>query len=78
MSTSGVFAPAAEYLDSLRSDPPENCEYKILSVTEDDDAVAAFYEYQKPDKEMTIAQLFRIREKQIQNVLLVFDGRGFA
>ena len=68
----------AEYLDSLRNDPPERCGYKVLSVTENEDSVAVFYEYEKPDREMQIAQLFKIKDQKINEVLLIFDGRGFA
>ena len=73
-----TYASASEYLDSLRSDPPEKCEYKVLSVTEGEGAVAVFYEYQKPDRAMQIAQLFKIRDHKINEMLLIFDGRGFA
>ena len=73
-----AYGSSAEYLHSLRSDPPERCPYKILSVTENTDSVAVFYEYRKPDQVMQIAQLFRIADQKIKDVLLVFDGRGFA
>lgn len=73
-----TYGSASEYLDSLRSDPPEKCKYKVLSITEGEDSVAVFYEYQKPDRVMRIAQLFKIRNHKINEVLLVFDGRGVA
>jgi hypothetical protein len=58
--------------------PPEACEYKVLSVTENEDSVAVFYEYQKPERIMQIAQLFQFKDRKIHEVLLVFDGRGFT
>lgn len=67
---------SAEYLKSLKQDPPEQCGYKVLSMTEKDDSVAVFYEYQKPDRMIHIAQLFKIKCEKIHDVLLVFDGRG--
>lgn len=73
-----TYRSASAYLSSLRNDLPEKCEYKVLSVTENEDSVAVFYEYQKPDRVMKIAQLFKIRNHKIREVLLVFDGRGFA
>ena len=73
-----AFGSAAEYLDSLRNDPPESCEYRVLSITESEDSVAVFYEYQKLDRSITISQWFKICENRIQDVVLVFDGRGFA
>jgi hypothetical protein len=68
----------AEYIKSLRNDTPEKCGYKVLSVNENDDSVAVFYEYQKPQRTMQIAQLFKFKNEKIHEVLLVFDGRGFA
>jgi len=43
------FGSANEYLASLRNDPPGKCQYSILSVTENSDSVAVFYEYEKPN-----------------------------
>jgi len=77
VGTFHTYYSASEYLDSLRRDPPEECGFKILSVTEDENSVAIFYEYQKPERVMQIAQLFRIKNNLIKDVLLVFDGRGF-
>jgi ketosteroid isomerase-like protein len=73
-----TYGSVSEYLDSLRRDPPEKCKYKVLSATEGEDSVAVFYEYQKPDRVIRIAQLFKIRNHKINEVLLVFDGSGFA
>jgi hypothetical protein len=73
-----TFESRKEYLDSLREDPPEECGYNVLGVTENEDSVALFYEYQKPDGLVQIAQLFRVRNQRIHEMLLVFDGRGFT
>ena len=72
------FASAAEYLASLRSDPPARCPHQVLSVTEGQDEVSVFYEYGKPDGSLLIAQLFRMRGTRIREMLIVFDGRGFS
>ena len=72
------FSSASQYLTSLRSDPAEKCHYTILSITENSDSVALFYKYEKPDGEMQIAQLFKISDQQINEILLVFDGRAIA
>ena len=66
------------YLDSLRSDPPEKCGFRVLSLTENEDSVAIFYDYQKVDSTLTIAQLCRFRGEKISEILLVLDGRNFA
>ena len=72
------FHTASEYLASLRADPPVNSLYKVLSITESDESVAVFYQYQIEDREIRLAQLFRIRESKIHDVLLVFHGRGMT
>ena len=53
-----------EYLDSLRADPPEKCGYQVLSVTENADSVAVFYDYIKTDRVIKIAQLFKIKDQK--------------
>ncbi|KAA3610399.1 MAG: hypothetical protein D8M58_05715 [Calditrichaeota bacterium] len=70
-----IFHSAKEYLDNLRKNPPEKCNHKIISITENEDSIAIFYEYQKPEKTLPVAQLFKIKNQKIQEVLLVFDGR---
>nr|CAP48676.1 putative integron gene cassette protein [uncultured bacterium] len=76
--TFNTYSSAMEYLDSLRSDPPDKCGYKIISVTENEESVAVFYEYQKLESVVQIAQLFKTKDQKIDDVLLVFDGRGFG
>ncbi len=75
--TLNSYSSAKKYLASLRDDPPELCDYNVISITENDDFVGLFYEYVKPDQVMRIAQLFKIKNQLIHEVLLVFDGRGF-
>lgn len=73
-----AYSTATEYLQGLRSDPPELSRYRVLSVTENEDSVAVFYEYEKPGKILRIAQLFKFRNNKICRLLLVFDGRDKA
>ena len=72
------FSSRVAYLDSLRSDPLEQCSYRVLSVTESEDSVSIYYDYEKSNGTITIAQLFRFRDQKISELLLVFDTRGFA
>ena len=72
------FNSAREYLAALRNDPPEPCRYRIISVTEDDGQVAIFYEYEKPDGDLTIVQMFTIENRRIAGITLVFDCSGFS
>jgi len=66
------------YLESLKKDPPGKCDFRVLSVTESKDNVSIYYEYEKMDGPITIAQLFRFKKRKIHEILLVFDGRGFT
>ena len=68
----------AAYLEALRSEPPEPCGVRVLSVTDNGDTVAVFYEYEKRDRTLTIAQLFRFSGQRISEIRLVFDGRESA
>ena len=69
------FGSRDAYLDSLRNDPPEKCEYRVLSVTQDEDSVSVYYDYEKSEGFLTVAQLFRFKDQQISELLLVFDAR---
>ena len=70
------FDSASQYLESLQNDPPEACTYKILSITESVDSIAVFYEYQKIESTVLVAQLFKIRSHKIYEILLTFDVRS--
>jgi hypothetical protein len=72
------FDSRAAYVESLRKDPPEECGYRVLSLTENEDSIAVFYDYEKSAMTLTIAQLFRFRGQQIKDILIVFDGRESA
>ena len=73
-----TFKSSKDYLESLRNDPPDKCRYNILSITENRESVVLFYEYQKPDCTILIAQLFKIDNQKIKEIVLVFDTRDFA
>ncbi|MEE9166865.1 MAG: hypothetical protein V3U24_05310 [Candidatus Neomarinimicrobiota bacterium] len=72
------FESSVAYMRSLQEDPPEKSGYRLLSVTESNDSVSIFYEYQKREGPITIAQSFRIANRKISEILLVFDTREFA
>ncbi len=63
------------YLDSLKDSPLEKCGYQVLSVTENQESVSIYYDYEKVAGAITIAQLFRFRDQKITELLLVFDAR---
>lgn len=70
-----TFQSATDYLDSLRDNPPVVCDFTVVSITENRDSVAMFYELTKPNHPLSVAQLFRFREDKICEVLLIFDSR---
>ena len=69
---------AHEYLSRLRADPPTRGGIDIISITDNDDSVAVFYHYRKPDAIMIVGQLFGFESGHIARMLVVFDGRHFA
>ena len=71
------FNSRAEYLESLRADPPQACGYDVLSVATGDDDVTVFYDYLKTEGPLTVAQLFRFDDHRIVHMQLVFDTDGF-
>ena len=72
------FSSRDAYLDSLKKDRPEKCDYRVLSVTESGDSVSIYYDYEKRERTITIAQLFKFRNRKISEILLVFDTGRFA
>jgi hypothetical protein len=72
------FSSSDAYLDSLKNDPLEKCGYRVLHVMESRDSVSIYYNYEKSDGAITIAQLFTFKNQKIREILLVFDGRRFA
>ena len=63
------------YIKSLKDDPPKKFGYRLLSLAESGDDVCVFYDYEKSNQSITIAQLCRFKGRKIGEILLVFDGR---
>ena len=72
------FNLSGAYLQSLRDDPPDKCSYRVLSLTQAADHVSIYYDYEKDDGALTVAQLFGFANGKISEILLVFDSRGFG
>lgn len=66
-------ASKAEYVNALRANPPAPAGCHILGVSEGENTVAVFYDYDKPGGAVTIAQLFGFEGGAISEVLVVFD-----
>ncbi len=69
----GSFDSRHEYISCLKSDPPVQGSYEIISVLESPDCVSIYYNYQRESVLVTIAQLFWIHNEKISRTLLVFD-----
>lgn len=69
---------SAVYLKRLEDDPPQKNDFRVMHVSENGDSVSVFYEYLKDSGALTVAQLFKFRNGKISEILMVFDGRGFA
>ena len=72
------FNSRSDYLESLRRDPPKKSQFRVLSVTENEEEVSIYYEYGKENGFLTIAQLFRFENDKISEILLVFDSKGLV
>jgi len=72
------FDSAEDYINSLKSDPPEGCEYKIIRSFENDSSACLVYQFTKPGVSVPMAQLFEIEHGKISKILLVFDTVAFT
>lgn len=72
------FDSARNYIESLRSDPPLGCEYKILHAFENGQTVNLIYQFSKPNISTPMSQLFKVRDGKITEVLLIFDTGQFS
>jgi hypothetical protein len=72
------FDSAADYVESLRSDPPAGFEYEMIRSFEDDSSACLVYRFSKPGVSTMMAQFFEIREGRIGRIVLIFDTGAFA
>ena len=71
------FDSVHSYIESLKSDPPMGCDYKIIKAYEDDDSACLVYEFIKPGASTLMTQLFEINDEKITDIVLVFDTAAF-
>lgn len=72
-----TFDSAKAYIDSLKSDPPENVTYKILESYENAESACLVYEFSKPGISVVMTQTFKVSSGKISDILLVFDTAAF-
>lgn len=63
------------YITSLLNDPPEQGNFKVISITENQHQISVIYHYIKTSFTVTIAQLFTIKNNLISETMLVFDTK---
>ena len=61
------------YVQSLRDDPPAKSSHKLLNSVHDEQKVALFYDYIKPEGIVRIGQWFEIKDSKIAKMMLVFN-----
>ncbi|MCK5353019.1 hypothetical protein KAJ77_10565, partial [bacterium] len=67
----------ADYINSLKSDPPVGCEYRLIRVFESTGSVNLIYEFIKGEFRTPMSQLFEFENDRITRILLIFDTAGF-
>ena len=72
------FSSAKDYINNLKFDPPDNCNYKLLASFEDDRSAVLIYEFIKGDLRTPMSQFFEIKDSKISKILLIFDSRPFT
>ena len=72
------FTSARDYLESLRTYPPNDAKYKLLNVYEKDNSVCFIYLFTKPDIETLMAQTFEVNDGKISKINLIFDTNAFT
>jgi hypothetical protein len=72
------FSNKHDYIQSFIENPPRDFQYRILHISEDHNSVCIIYEFEKRGMITPMAQLFRIKEERIHEILLIFDSRPFG
>jgi hypothetical protein len=67
------FESASDYLASLQETRLEKSSYELIESAESENGVLVFYQYIKPTSTVLVAQLFRLHEGKINEILVVFD-----
>ncbi len=71
------FENAADYIDSLKTDPPQDFGHTIIRAFQDETSACLVYQFSKPGVDTPMAQLFETDNGRISKILLVFDSAPF-
>ena len=72
------FNSSEDYINSLKSDPPQGFTYEILSSFENRSSARLVYRFTKPGVSTLMAQLFEVSDDKISKIVLVFDTSAFS
>ncbi len=72
------FNSAKDYVESLISSPPVDCDYEIINRFEQGKSVNLIYWFSKPGVRTMMSQLFEIENNQIAKIILIFDTSKFT
>ena len=68
------FDSAADYIASLKQDPPVDCRYEKLFECSSEEGINVVYRFIKPGVSLEMSQLFRFRNNRISHILLIFNS----
>ena len=71
------FHTAGNYINSMKTDPPKDFEYKMIKTYQDNSSACLVYEFAKPGVSTIMTQTFEIEHNKIKSILLVFDTAAF-
>lgn len=71
------FDSADAYIQSLRSDPPQDFQYETIQSFETESCACLVYQFSKPGISVPMAQIFEISNNKISKILLIFDTQSF-
>ena len=72
------FNSAFEYIESLKSDPPRESEYKIIETYENENSACLVYHFSKPGISTIMSQIFEVTNGKISKIILIFDTADFT
>ena len=72
------FNTSAEYIESLKLDPPVGLEYRIIEAYENEKSACLVYQFSKPGLSTIMSQIFEVSNGKISKIILVFDTGAFT
>lgn len=72
------FSTSAEYIESLKSNPPVGLEYKIIQAYQNEKSACLVYQFCKAGISTIMSQVFEVENEKISKIILVFDTGAFT